>query len=482
MNFTNSSKRQENRAKLTAFLLVIILSILIGIISGLGKSQWVLAFVGITFFTFTIMYSTFRIQLLVSTLLIAFSFPILDQSTFIYSLGSQTKWTIFIFIAGLLFLLAFIKSKQAHVLILRRLLPYLAYLLFLGFSILSIFKAVDTLLSLQVIMIHFILVSIAFIALPILISTLTEFKTFILVSWLIFATFTIVSLISWIIDPDMAVDNQGRIKGIFFNPNYTANYAYIAIVLAFAYIQTVRIRKYRFFAIVIAILSAFVLLLTLSRGAWISVIIAILFVVFRQKKLKNFIWPVLGIGIVFSLLFQSTYVNFDALLTKRLEFNTVTNRVDLWQTAIDLWRNNLWLGIGRGMSELSGEFLSSANIETRPHGFIFQLLAETGFFGTIAFIIFMLTSFLQVSRHKLHSQINTAKFVEGINDRKFMIWIEGATLGYLVHELFENNLLAVGNAYNIFFWLVIGWLVVISYMRPFFDHASEEQILSVSRT
>lgn len=173
------------------------------------------------------------------------------------------------------------------------------------------------------------------------------------------------------------------------------------------------------FAGACAAAATLALLLSWSRGAWLGFAAAMtIFLLFWPRR--AWLGPVLLLGALalFALAWQVNLV--PAPLANRVTGFTddlrlgdvrgvdindanyaVVERLAHWQSAVDMARDNLWLGVGFGNYEPAYADYALVNWPSplgHAHNYYLNILAETGVLGTAAYLLFWAAVFWQTLR------------------------------------------------------------------------------------
>ncbi len=130
----------------------------------------------------------------------------------------------------------------------------------------------------------------------------------------------------------------------------------------------------------------------------------------------------------------------------------VLERMAHWQAALNMWRDNFWLGVGFGCYEPAYADYALINWSIalgHAHNYYLNLLAETGVLGLTAYLVFFGAVLLQLWR--------ATRELRGWQ-RGLALGILGAIVQLLVHSLVDNLLV---NNVHLFFGVLLAltaWL------------------------
>lgn len=232
-----------------------------------------------------------------------------------------------------------------------------------------------------------------------------------------------------------------------------------------------------FFLMTSSFILSIALLMSWSRGAWIGFAVAmVVMAIFLPKRRWIGLIIVLGGCLLFLLLYQSSLL--PASVTGRLgnfasdlsigdvrgvhvteENFSVIERLAHWQAGVGMARDNLWLGVGFGNYEPAYDdygLLNWPHPLGHAHNYYLNILAETGVFGTIAYLILWAVIFVQLIR--LLGRLSWP-------ERGMALGLLAAWTALSVHHLFDK--LYVNNLY-IFMGVMLGLQQVLALK---YDHA-----------
>ncbi len=208
-----------------------------------------------------------------------------------------------------------------------------------------------------------------------------------------------------------------------------------------------------------------------SRGAWMGFGAALL--VIAALLPRRGLWGVIVVAlvIVIGLGFYSAGRLPEAIahrLTGFLDYTrfedvrgvgineanyAVIERMAHWQAALEMWRENFWLGVGLGCYEPAYAAYSLINWPLglgHAHNYYLTLLAETGLLGLVAYLGFLGALGVQLWR--------ASRVLEGW-PRALALGLGGAWTHFAVHDLVDNLLvnnvhLHVGVLLALTAWLI----------------------------
>lgn len=236
-----------------------------------------------------------------------------------------------------------------------------------------------------------------------------------------------------------------RVTGHFGSPNVAGAYFSFGTVISLVVILMPLKLKYKLLGAFSFAISAFALFLTLSRGGWLAAaigIVVILIFLIKRGWLSIQIPALIAVAIlVISLLFPD-------LILKRIfgsDGGAAEGRNPLNEIAVDIASDHLFLGIGaNNFAYVMPEYIRAEFSQTwlyTVHNKYLLVWSETGTFGLMAFVAFLIVSVVQGWRvwlvsHRFYSTLGIALLgaicghafhlsVDIFNDRPMvqMLWL-----------------------------------------------------------
>ena len=184
---------------------------------------------------------------------------------------------------------------------------------------------------------------------------------------------------------------KGRGCGTYICPNHLAGFLEMILPLALAYTLVSRARTViKVFVGYAALVMLVGIGVTLSRGGWIATGLALVafftVLIFRRTyRLPSLVLLVALVGGGVYLVPQSLPVQ------KRMQKTFASgklndSRFELWQPAIELWRENEWWGIGPAHFDYRFREHRPESVQLRPdrvHNDILNTLVDWGIVGTV---------------------------------------------------------------------------------------------------
>jgi O-antigen ligase len=229
---------------------------------------------------------------------------------------------------------------------------------------------------------------------------------------------------------------ENRIMGHFGSPNVAGSYFALYTPVGFGILLSPVNWRYKVLAALTIMVGSLGLFLTLSRGAWFAFIIAVT-LFFTLTTLRGYIHirvlaGLFTVGMIALGLFGE--VVFDRVFGD--DGGAAQGRVPLNELAIDMWSDNVWLGVG------ANNFIVASDDYITPeynqawfytvHNKYLLLLTETGPFGLVAFLSFLILSIIRGIR----AWLGVDKILSLI-----ALSITCSILGHMMHMMFDifNN-------------------------------------------
>ncbi|HOX86005.1 MAG TPA: O-antigen ligase family protein [bacterium] len=328
------------------------------------------------------------------------------------------------------------------------------FLIFLGFCLLTVFKAVDPLRGLAL----FKNLLAGLLVFEIVLRFVKTREQIINLVQLLMFWGTVLAVIQLI-----TMFNQGdlletiRRKNIhlsFGSSNYIAAFYVVLIGLGLPRLFTPSLstnKRLSLGAVIFLMLTC--LFLTGSRGGVVALFVGFLVVLFRFRSLKKLllILPFSLLVAIAIYLNPSSRIVFAGLVDFRTSASVLT-RLELWLESWRLFRENPWFGVGLGNVDFHIHLKLSPVFYTKAHNLVLELLSEIGLPGFLLFAGF----FAAV----LMLQIRSCRRIENPTSNLLAWGFLCATLAAFVHSLFEPTITTY--FFGIVFWIIIGLSVVLN--------------------
>ena len=248
-----------------------------------------------------------------------------------------------------------------------------------------------------------------------------------------------------------------RGSGTYICPNHLAGFLEMLAPIGLAYTLTGRIGH---LLRVFLGYSSLVLLagigVSLSRGGWLATLLALLLFFILLIRQRQYRLPALIILVLLVSAGAFSYSKADRA-RKRLENtflldspDTVRIRVWLWKTALRMWEDHFWLGVGPGHFDYRFPNYRSEEVQARPgyaHNDYLQTLAEWGLCG--AGLILSALALLYAGVFKTLKYVRREQGDLGTKPSNRTAFVLGASLGLvaiLIHSFTDFNMQVPANA------------------------------------
>jgi len=196
---------------------------------------------------------------------------------------------------------------------------------------------------------------------------------------------------------------------------------------------------------------------TQSRAAWLGFLAAgaVVFAIYNRKTTAILVSMILVIATIalagtFSLGVTGGHTASRVIIQRLIEASSIVTITDIssievtdanfatierlahWQAAQEMWRDNLWLGVGFGNYAVVypayavGRWLDPLG---HAHNYLFNIGAETGLVGVVGYLIFWISVFILLWQ--------TVSSKRGFQ-RAVAVGIVGIMVHLHVHNLFDN--------------------------------------------
>ena len=240
------------------------------------------------------------------------------------------------------------------------------------------------------------------------------------------------------------------VTGPFENPNSLGAYL-VCCLPAFIAIVGWKWKKKTivYLVLLVCVILLASILLAFSRGGWLGFLIGILMLIVLGKRKK---FPVLILSAFLSTLFL-----FPPFI-KRIMFSFSlfgdSQRYIIWQGAIDMIKENPFLGKGLGtFMDYSSQYVPSMGAYY-AHNCYLQIWAESGIFTLIAFLA--LAGFIVYRGIRISLRNKQDEF--GI----LLAGLTSGIFGFLVVSFFDTQLYSL--QLSVLFWTILGVTVSVQHI------------------
>jgi O-antigen ligase len=248
-----------------------------------------------------------------------------------------------------------------------------------------------------------------------------------------------------------------RASGTYICPNHLAGFLEMVLPLGLAYTLTSRLKPVvKVFLGYASLATLAGIAVTVSRGSWLSTALSLLLffgvlIFHRAHRLAAFVLliAIVGTGVFFlsrSIIFQ---VRLKKLaVPSRFEDGA---RFALWQSAIQVWRENVWWGVGPAHYDYRFRQYRPESIQLRParaHNDFLNALTDWGLAGTglvAAAWVFLGVGVLK-TRPFVRAAANDLGGKQSSNKFAFLLGASTGLVAILIHSAFDFNMHIPANA------------------------------------
>lgn len=250
---------------------------------------------------------------------------------------------------------------------------------------------------------------------------------------------------------------KGRGSGTYICPNHLAGLLEMLLPLAVAYAIVGRGKPLTKILIGYAALVMVAgIAVTSSRGGWVAVSVALIGVLMAMLSQRAFRLPaaILLVLLIGGGTLAVTRTNF--FKQHFLKRTIVSGRVDMdaryemWNGAVQMWRDHKWVGVGPGHYDLRFRIYRPASLQLQPdraHNEYLNTLADWGVVG--ASLIAASLGLLGIGIVKVwkHVQRGDRAFAPNQSDKfAFVLGASGGLFALALHSVVDFNLHIPANA------------------------------------
>lgn len=252
----------------------------------------------------------------------------------------------------------------------------------------------------------------------------------------------IIAIIKYIFKPAGILRTETLFTGI----NGTGTVLLITMALSIVYIWSWHSARKKWAGLAGLAVPFTGMLLTFSRGAYLGFVGTMFTLLFRSKKaVALFLLFCIVMGGAILFLFPTE----KARLMSIFSFAENDSRMAIWQTALNMAKDNLLLGVGPGMFAYRFDFYRPVNYpasKSLAHNLELQVLAE---FGMPGLLVFLTLLGLVIWRN--------CQLIKAFPEKLLYRGVLAALIGYLIHNQVDGTM--VGFEVGTFFWVLLGFIV-----------------------
>lgn len=247
-----------------------------------------------------------------------------------------------------------------------------------------------------------------------------------------------------------------RAYGGFQHPNVFGGYLVVALLFVLFLKSKVSGQWSKVFLFISYILNLTALFFTFSRSAWLAFAIFLslyFFISLFQKRLSFIIYHLL-LTFVISIILTATF--FPLVQTRILgdsshEIASISERVDLNSEAIEIFKQNKWVGVGVGNYTFAAYELNPEREgwQYQPvHNVFLLVLAELGIVGVILLLTVIYSFYrYQKADSRYHGQLYLLFFICYLVISSFDHYPYSSYLGLMLFAVFFASLLKLETNY-----------------------------------
>lgn len=265
---------------------------------------------------------------------------------------------------------------------------------------------------------------------------------------------------------------EGRLWGIYGNPNTLANIAIISIFLTLVHMNFVKNKKIHFINLFLQTICVF---LTNSRSSIIALIFSVtiyfLIIIYRKNmfpkiNIKNRLIKYGGIiSIFFIIAIMVVGISLKASFILKREYNTgdVSNgRVAIWIAGIKSTSDKLILGVGPNNvkdavnQHLNQDFVAAnPDIASNMHNIFIQLFVSYGLIVLILFIYFIIYKQKVIFSYLLKDD----DYKYNKQTYNIILSLNSLIVSLLIMNFFDSNIIFFFSLINVsVFWISLGFI------------------------
>ncbi|MCQ2413849.1 MAG: O-antigen ligase family protein [Clostridia bacterium] len=242
-----------------------------------------------------------------------------------------------------------------------------------------------------------------------------------------------------------------RVYASFGNPNVFAVYLLTAAFCSLALVVEKRENLIRILFALVFAANVVALTLTFSRGAWVAFLVGFIAstVIWFRRRPGHLL-------VILSLLPYGIFFLSEAVLTRfasilNFSDSSVVYRLSIWRSSVNLFLDNLFVGIGIGESNFTEVFKAYAEegvTAPHSHNLLLEIGCECGVFALAIFLLLLIERAVSLSRKK------PVLGLSGV--RKVSLFSHAGICALLIFGLFDYTFADMGMIYLFFVLFGIG--------------------------
>jgi putative inorganic carbon (HCO3(-)) transporter len=295
-----------------------------------------------------------------------------------------------------------------------------------------------------------------FIVVMLLVGVITESLIIILMQ-VAGTGFSVAGIIGNIYAQSATPDGISRIGGTLKSANLAGSYLSMLLVPTFSILTMKQERLFKWLAMMAFICGAIALILTGSRGAWLATFVSFLifgYYAFRKGWLNL---RVLVIGVVIGILILLVFYTPIYQRVFGDDAGAAAGRIPQYQIAFQIIREDPIIGVGANNYPVIQRWYLAQDPNNKVfkwavHNKYLLVWAETGFFGLLFFVLFLISTIHQGFKITRVNDLRLAPLALGFT---------AAIMGLMVHMFFD---VFHSRSDVQLLWLVAGLLMSMGYL------------------
>jgi len=247
---------------------------------------------------------------------------------------------------------------------------------------------------------------------------------------------------------------SNRLLGTLAHPNLFAYFLIIPISLAVYFLiyqekifTTERKNKlFKIFIFIFLIISLPPFILSYTRGAWLALIITLFFV--SIKRYKKFTFVILAVLIIPFFFLKPVQNRIENALSDN---NSISWRLEYWQTGFKIAQNNLLLGNGPATAEkvMADKYATESGAEIAIHNDYLKILLDSGLLGLLAYLFLIVYLLYDLTKIYLNSKNKSSQTI--------LLTALGLSLAIFTASFYDNIIRNTPLMW--FYWVLVGVIV-----------------------